>query len=301
MLGRSPGAFSKHGPEHAKHRLAWDPLRRPGEPHLRFLPKRVAEGIRKQLRKHFIFREFRNADYPGALWAYVPGIEERRFSQELSESKVFEFYRDYMKHEDSLLGSRLNSYLTMNTFLIGGSVVILGAMIQLMSNNDLSRERMLFLIAGAAFVHCVIAYIGHKAAELTRSSLMAATHSLAILRDKGNHRLRQAIARGDLPHLSNARGLSAHERHGLDQGTDIMRGIPRMMKSVWLVMALVPVPLLASSVMAVATCPGLEVAREASLPPFRLFLRHVLCVSPKPTSVKVSDPAIVTIETNPRR
>jgi hypothetical protein len=202
-----------------------------------------------------------------------------------SELRLFELYRDYMKHEDSLLTSRLGTFLTMNTFMIGASVVILGGILQLLTKSDLQPERMALLVAIGTFVHSMIAVIGGRSAELTRISINAATQSLAFLRDKGNHRLRAAITRGDLPYLTNGRGLSKSEREKLDRGSGIMRGIPAMMKWMWILFGLIPAPIVVAVFYAQAECPRWNASPPTPGSNVASYWNRVLCTSDKAPSV----------------
>jgi len=82
-------------------------------------------------------------------------------------------------------------------------------------------------------MHTLLATMAIRASTLTRRSLQAASNSLNHLRDKGNYKLREAIRRGDLPFLTNGRGLTAEQRATYDYGSGIMDGIPLLMGHVW--------------------------------------------------------------------
>lgn len=185
-------------------------------------------------------------DDPAALDAVYPAMPlSRKADTDLTDLEVFTIFRDYIKHEDGLLSSRLSSFLAMNTFLIGASALVLGGMLQLLAKESIFSVRTITIVSFAAFLHSVIAVIGLISAMLTATSIHAATDALAILRDKGNSRLRNAIRRGDIPFLTNARGLTAKERGKLDRGTGIMRWIPSIMQIMWVILGLIPLAVIA--------------------------------------------------------
>lgn len=171
--------------------------------------------------------------------------------ESITELQLYNVYRDYMIHEDGLLGSRLGSFLTMNSFLIGASALVLGGIVQVLLRDDLQPKRVAIVTGLALAVHSMLCRIGHIAAKLTAISIHAATLSLAAMRDNGNYRLRHAISRGDLPFLTNGRGLSRKERGDLDRGSDIMRGIPDMMRGMWFLIGIVPVLIYLGALLAV--------------------------------------------------
>jgi|GEM_PF-3149010 hypothetical protein len=158
----------------------------------------------------------------------------------LSDLEIYNVFRDYIKHEDGLMNTRLSSFLSMNSFLIGFSVLILGGMLSAASRMSVDAK-LLALLALGTLVHSILAYIGYDAARLTRSSIQAATDSLKILREKGNARLAAPIANGDFPHLTDARELSRREKAALEKGSGIMRGFPRHMQRMWFIMGITPV------------------------------------------------------------
>ncbi|NIJ64393.1 hypothetical protein FHR20_001324 [Sphingomonas leidyi] len=158
----------------------------------------------------------------------------------LSDLEIYNVFRDYIKHEDGLMNTRLSSFLSMNSFLIGFSVLVLGGMLSAASRMR-PDTKLLALLALGTLVHAILAYIGYDAARLTRSSIQAATDSLKILREKGNIRLAAPIARGDFPHLTDARELSDREKAALERGSGIMRGFPRHMQRMWFIMGTTPV------------------------------------------------------------
>lgn len=74
------------------------------------------------------------------------------------------------------MNTRLSSFLSMNSFLIGFSVLILGGMLSAASRMSVDAK-LLALLALGTLVHSILAYIGYDAARLTRSSIQAATDS----------------------------------------------------------------------------------------------------------------------------
>lgn len=168
------------------------------------------------------------------------GGQEEGAKQPLSELEIYNVYRDYIKHEDGLMNARLSSFLTMNSFLIGLSVLILGGMLNILIKGSPHPERLLPLMILGTLLHTVLAWIGRDAANLTESSIQAATDSLKILRDDGNRKLASAIERGQLPYLTDARELDPGEKKKLETGSGIMRGFPRHMKHFWLFLAVTP-------------------------------------------------------------
>ena len=167
-----------------------------------------------------------------------------------SDLDIYNVYRDYIKHEDSLLGSRLSSFLTMNSFMIGASVIILGSMIGALSRLKLDSDRLLILVCLGTVIHTILAVTGRESAKLTATSIQAATDALAKLRDHGNERLEAGIARKDFPPVTNARLLTDAEKGLLDTGTGIMRGIPLQMATIWLLIGIMPFLMLVLVVMA---------------------------------------------------
>ena len=223
-------------------------------------------------------------NYPEALGAYKKSPDFHAATQQrrekISELQLYELYRDYIKHEDALLSSRLSSFLAMNTFLIGASVIILGGIAQVLSKADISPERAAVLATFGAIINTLVAGFGSWSAGLTRISLMAATEALAILRDKGNYRLRSGITRGDLPYLTNARGLAESERKKLDKGTGIMRGIPGGMRWMWLALLVMPWPVVVAAVLGSSKCPGWRVQPEYLDSSSASYLKRALCAAP---------------------
>ncbi len=175
--------------------------------------------------------------------------EERQLSSAEPTADQFELYalyREYIKHEDDLMGSRLGACLTLTSFLLAASMVILGSMVSVIAKMDVDSNRLAVLLLFGTGIHGVLAWIGHFSATVRSESILAATKAIGLLRDQGNETFRAQIASGKLPPLTNGRLLEPDEMRELESGLTLMRHIPRMMQRLWLVIGASPLLLLAA-------------------------------------------------------
>jgi len=71
----------------------------------------------------------------GAELAYAPKPFETEIcikrNEPISERELYGIYREYMIHEDNLIGARLNGYLTVSGLLFAASTAIFVGMVQI--------------------------------------------------------------------------------------------------------------------------------------------------------------------------
>ena len=171
---------------------------------------------------------------------------------------LYKLHRDYIQHEDGLIGIRLGSFLTLTSFLLAASMIILSGMLTAVTRKIPVVELMMVLTLGT-IVHLVLARLGYLSARLTDTSIRAAISSLGLVRDAGNRLFADQIRAGLVPPLTNGRLLKPDELDQMESGTKFMRHLPAHMLRLWIVIGAAPVLLQAAAL-------AMRLLRPASFP-----------------------------------
>lgn len=158
--------------------------------------------------------------------------------------RLFELYRDYIKHEDELINHRVGWFIQLHSFLIASYGIIFAALVTTFSAQGAPAFGGVAIQVLAAALLVGIALIGLESAGAAEGSIAAAHDAITSLNQSWKAQVARWGEGCSLPDIiRGARRLDSKEqaaRRSDADGSELHRKLPLALQRLWKVSFAVP-------------------------------------------------------------
>lgn len=165
---------------------------------------------------------------------------------------LYREYRAYVVHEDDLMNNRMNWFIQLHSFLIASYAITLGAMVTTFFPQSPPPPNAWMIQTAIAIVSVGIAAIGFQSSSSAIDSISVSRVALDAIRTRWESLQEEGLAPTDrrlLP-ITYAGDKPKTERPHLE------RDLPKLMKILWVMSAVISFAFVAIAVWPKLSCPG---------------------------------------------